>query len=268
MSLAKKGFERIRHELKFRICRVVAKTYLTPKMVRLDVQSGDFAGFTSPAFDDHVKLFFPEPGTVLKKPIAGPNGLEFPEGLRPEGRDYTPRAFDKATNVLTLDFVLHAGGVAGEWADNAKIGDNVGVGGPRGSFVLRGEFDWYVLIGDETALPAISRRLEEIGTSKRVFAFIEVYDELERQELLVGENVDLNWLYRGDATSEQTRLVNAVESLQLPNENGFIFIAGEAQMAKDVRRYFVDARGHNSEWIKAAGYWQKGQSDFDDGHEH
>ena len=41
----------------------------------------------------------------------------------------------------------------------AFVGQWVGIAGPRGSLVIPTGFDWHWLIGDETALPAIARRL-------------------------------------------------------------------------------------------------------------
>ena len=48
------------------------------------------------------------------------------------------------------------------------MGDRVLVGGPRGSFVVPADYDWHLLVGDPTALPAIRRRLEELPAGTRV----------------------------------------------------------------------------------------------------
>lgn len=92
-------------------------------------------------------------------------------------RDYTPRHFDAARRELTLDFILHDAGPATAWAQQVKIGDQLGIGGPRGSQVVADVFDWYLLLGDETAMPAIGRRLEELSDDVRAIVLIEVDDE-------------------------------------------------------------------------------------------
>src|SRR6218665_3353075 len=122
--------ERVRHELRFRIARVVSNERITPRMARITLHDPDFARFRSDAYDDHVKLFFAPPGETLDLPVAGPNGLDFP-GARPEGRDYTPRRFDVERAEVVIDFVLHGDGPASSWAESAKPGDRIGVGGPR-----------------------------------------------------------------------------------------------------------------------------------------
>jgi len=79
-------------------------------------------------------------------------------------RDFTPRHFDASTRTLTLGFALHDAGPASAWAASARVGDVLGFGGPRGSRLTPDNFDWYLLVGDETALPAIGRRTEELRT--------------------------------------------------------------------------------------------------------
>ena len=82
-------------------------------------------------------------------------------------RDYTPRAFDAAGNRLTIDFALHDAGPATAWALNARPGETLLIGGPRGSTVVPDDFDFYLLAGDETALPSIGRRLESPASGRR-----------------------------------------------------------------------------------------------------
>lgn len=270
MTEQSRTIERVRHELKFRVASVIKSERLTPKMVRITLQSDDFDSFVSLAYDDHCKLFFPAPGVSdFPVPTRGENGLIFPDGLRPESRDYTPRFYDNEQKTLTLDFVLHGDGPASSWAESAKLGDKIGVGGPRGSFVVRGKFDWYVLVGDETALPAIGRRLEELPRDAKVIALIEVADAEEVQTIEAPANADIKWVSReGGEPGDPSLLLAAAQTIELPEGNGYVFIAGESAMSKAVRAYFVDERGHNPDWIKAAGYWQAGTQDFDDGHAH
>ncbi len=257
--------ERIRHELKFRLAEVVSNERLTPRMARVTLSHPDFTSFPSAAYDDHVKLFFPPAGGSLAMPTPGPNGLEWPAGApRPEGRDYTPRRFDTARGEVVIDFVLHEGGVASAWAERAGPGDQLGIGGPRASFVVREGFDYYVLVGDETALPAIGRRIEELPTGARIVAFIEIADPGERQAFHAAAELDVTWVERSTGAA----LLDAVRSATLPSGTGYIFIAGEASTSTSIREHFVNECGHDPDLVKAAGYWRRGESDFYDGHQH
>src|SRR5690606_13408927 len=167
--------QKIRHPLKARQLQVCRVTSLTPSRVRITLTGEDLAEFMSASFDDHVKVFFPSsPDAKPVLPVIGPSGPTFPEGERPAARDYTPRRYDSATQELDIDFVLHGSGPAATWAAQAAVGQYLGIAGPRGSFVIPHEFDWHLLIGDESALPAIGRRLKELPKGKRVLAVIEV----------------------------------------------------------------------------------------------
>jgi len=268
-TLLSRGVERVRHELKFRILDVVNVERLSPRMVRVSLSGEDLRGFVSAAYDDHVKLFFPEGGAPAVRPEPSPNGMVFPDGQRSPARDYTPRRFDAAANRLDIDFVIHGDGPASLWAEQAAVGQTLAVGGPRGSFVVTGLFDWFLLVGDETSLPAIGRRLEELPAGVPVIALIEIADAAEEQPIAPRDGLQLRWLHRNGAEPGTTdALAEAVEALTLPTGEGYCFVAGETAMSKRVRTHLVEQRGLNPDWIKAAGYWQRHASDFDDGHAH
>lgn len=252
---------RVRHETKMRLLEVREVSRLTPKMVRIVVGGEALAGFVSAAHDDHVKLFFPQPGQdkpVLPSP--SPNGPVYPEGaLRPAARDYTPRRYDAAANTLAIDFVLHGEGPATTWAAQARPGQFLGVGGPRGSFIVPDDFDWYLLAGDETAVPAIGRRLQELPAGARVIAVIEVADAAEEQIFDTRAQLQLHWLHRkGAAAGDHALLQKALSALSLPPGEGYAWVAAEASAAKALRRYLVDQRGLPKDRVKAAAYWKQG----------
>ncbi|HEY4174066.1 MAG TPA: siderophore-interacting protein, partial [Rhodopila sp.] len=106
---------RIRRETRRRALSVTATERITPNMLRIRFSSPDLRDFESLAPDDHVKLFVPNP-----------------DGGEPCRRDYTPRAFDAAQGMLTIDFALHESGPATAWALAARPGDRIEIGGPRG----------------------------------------------------------------------------------------------------------------------------------------
>jgi NADPH-dependent ferric siderophore reductase len=252
---------RVRHETKMRLLQVREVSRITPQMVRIVVGGDALTGFVSAAHDDHVKLFFPQPGQdkpVL--PTPGPNGPVYPEGAqRPAARDYTPRHYDAAANTLTLEFVLHGDGPATTWAARARPGDFLGVGGPRGSFIVADDFDWYLLVGDETALPAIGRRLGELPAGARVFVVAEVANAAEEQHFNTRARADLHWLHRdGGGLGNHGPLQNAIAKLSLPPGDGYAWVAAEAAVARALRRYLVDQRGLAKDRVKAAAYWKRG----------
>jgi NADPH-dependent ferric siderophore reductase len=215
----------------------------------------DLEGFTSPGFDDHVKLFFPDATGHLPDGTAGETGATtFAGGVRPEARDFTPRRFDAGRRELTIDFVLHAGGPATTWASAAQPGSPIGVGGPRGSQVVSDTFDWNLLVGDETALPAIARRIEELPPHVAALVVVEV-DNASGRLPLERPSTDIHWVYRQGGTPAVERVV---ADLVLPPGEGFVWVAGEAAMARRLRTHLIEDRGLDKTWIKAAAYWRVG----------
>lgn len=217
----------------------------------------DLAGFSTLAFDDHVKLFFPADAGHLPTPIVVDNGLRFPDGEpRPEGRDFTPRRYDAERQELTIDFGLHGSGPATAWARAAEPGMTIGAGGPRGSDVLADDVAWHLLIGDETALPAIARHIDERPSNVRLMAVIEVNDEREQLAFAADSQSLVAWVYRDrDGASA---IDAAVARLVLPEGPGRAWVAGEAAMARRIRQHLLTERAIAPSSIKAAAYWRHG----------
>lgn len=240
-------------------------------MRRLTLAGPELAGFVSPGFDDHVKMFFPAPGQsepVL--PVTGPDGLTFPEsGPRPLARDFTPRRYDPQAGELDIDFALLHDGPASHWAARAKPGDPAWVAGPRGSFIIPLAFDWHLLIADETGLPALARRLEELPAQSRALALVEVDGREDEVPLSRPAGAELAWVHRGGAAEEPgAALLAALRGAAFPDGDYFAWIACESQTAKRLRSVLVDERGANRKWVRAHGYWRRGavavHDDFDD----
>lgn len=253
--------QRIRHDAKFRLLEVQQVVNITPKMLRVTLSGDQLDGFVSAAHDDHAKIFFPPPGQAWTSPSAfepGDGGLPN-DTIRRTGRDYTPRRYDPTANTLEIDFVLHGDGPGSSWAAQARPGQWLGVGGPRGSFVITEVFDWYLLVGDETALPAIGRRLEELPAGARAIVVAEVADAHEEQHFTSNALVDIVWAHRdGGEPGDLNRLLEALTHVTFPSGEGYAWIAAEASVAKGLRQHLVDERGVRKDRVKAAAYWKRG----------
>jgi NADPH-dependent ferric siderophore reductase len=252
---------RVRMETRLRRLTVQQVQRVAPNMVRLSLAGDELAGFVSHGFDDHVKIFVPPAaGAALVLPGIGPDGPTYPEGAaKPAMRDYTPRRYDAAAGLLYVDFVIHEAGPATAWAAQVKPGDIVGVGGPRGSMIIPMEFDWHLLIGDETALPAIGRRLEELPATTRAVVVAEVDNENDQQSLQSAAAVQIVWVHRNGAEAGSADLLlAALRSLAFPKGEYFAWVAAEATAARAIRKHLIEERGANRHWVKAAGYWRRG----------
>lgn len=186
---------RHRHPLRFRRLTVARVEVLSEQMRRIVLTGPELEGFISLGFDDHIKLFPPVEGQVQVWPEVTSEGVVWPEP-KPIMRDYTPRAYDAVAGSLTVDFAVGHGGPATEWAHRAVVGDELGIAGPRGSMVVPTQFPQHLLIGDEAALPAIARRLEELPAGVQAAAVIEAEDEAGELNLTSQAGLDLHWVHR------------------------------------------------------------------------
>lgn len=234
---------RLRHELRRRDLTVKATERLTPVMLRLTLTGPDLAGFTSAAPDDHIKVFVPG------------------DGDKPEMRDYTPRRYDADRQELLVDFALHDAGPATLWALNARPGDGLAIGGPRGSQVIAGQIDRWLLIGDETALPAIGRRIEEAAPGTVIEAMVAIPDAADRQVFDTAADLTLRWVLRpATAAADPAPLLDRLRETAIP-PGTFVWIAAEARVARALRSHLLEDRGHPPGWLKASGYWVAGEAD-------
>jgi NADPH-dependent ferric siderophore reductase len=243
---------RVRHETRLRLVQVARVEPISPEMRRIIFAGVGLDGFVSAGADDHVKLFFPAPGQ--DQPI-----LPTAANVKPTARDYTPRRFDPVRRELTIEFVLHGEGPAATWAGQATPGQLLGVGGPKGSFLIPDDYDTYVLAGDACALPAISRFLEEMRAGARALVLIEVADAREERHLPTAANAKIHWLHRnGGAAGTPALLEPALRGLSLPRGETHAWLAGEIETVRRLRNYLIEEEGLPRAQIRAAGYWRHG----------
>lgn len=228
--------QRVRHEIHRRQVTVVQVDRPSPGFVRVTLADPSLAGFVSDGFDDHLKLILP-----------GADG-------QPVMRDFTPAAFDRQAGTLTLEFALHAGGVATSWARQAAPGQQVVVAGPRGSMVVPTDFDWHLLAGDATAQPALQRRLAELPAGAQVVAIVQA-DGADQRPLPTSAQLRLQWVQDADG------LVAAVDALRLPPGEGFAWCAGEASAMARLRDALL-AKGQPKAAMRVSAYWKRGAADF------
>ena len=227
--------ERVRHDLKLREVTVARINRVSPGFAGITFQGEALADFTSLSFDDHVKFMFNDADG---------------EQVR---RDYTPRRVDTDAREIDIEFALHGHGGAAEWARNATIGQRATIGGPRGSMILPLAMDWHLLIGDDSALPAVTRRLEELPADARVDAVLLV-GAADRRTFVTRADARIHWVDSDDA------LLQVLKDLPLQPGAGLAWGGGEAALMARVRQVLVDT-GMPRQAAKVSAYWKRGVAD-------
>ncbi|GAA4926767.1 siderophore-interacting protein [Streptomyces coeruleoprunus] len=243
--------------------RVIRTERLTPHMVRVVLGGEGLASFEIGEYTDHyVKLVFPPAGVSYPEPFDMARiREELPPEQWPANRTYTVRAWDAVQRELTIDFVVHGDeGLAGPWAARARAGDTVRLLGPGGGYAPDPEAAWHLLVGDESALPAIAASLERLPDGAVAHAFIEVDEADDEQKIAAPDSAVIHWLpRRGRPVGEA--LVAAVRDLDFPEGEVHAFVHGEAGAVKELRRHLRLERGIPRERLSISGYWRLGKTD-------
>ncbi|GAA5157195.1 siderophore-interacting protein [Pseudonocardia eucalypti] len=242
-----------------RTLRVLRTRMVTPKMARVTLGGDELAGYPAFGPDQRIKLFFPVAGQDRPAmPRASSGGPIWPPGEpRPVIRSYTVRRHDAEAGELDVDFVLHtAAGPAAEWALRAQPGDWVGISEPGGRYQPDLTVDHHLVIGDESALPAICTVLSALGSfGGPITVFVEVADAAEEQSLPLTAQTRAHWLHRADAPPGRP-LTDAVTSATLPEGTCQAWLSAESTAVRDIRAHLLDERAVPRRMIYATGYWR------------
>lgn len=236
--------EVVRHEAVLRTLTVRSARDITSHIRRVTLVGDELDGFASVGPEDHLKVLFPAP--------PGERIM----------RDYTPAAFRPAEGEtpaeLDIDFVVHTdGGPAGAWAAAASPGDQLQVGGPRGSRKAPHGYARYVLLADESSIPAMARWITAVSGEAPVSAFVQSTDP-----------DILDYFGSVPAGVAATRIepgsdaALAALSTVSPDADSYVWAAGEASALVPVRRW-LRAQGLDKNQAKVDGYWRIGVAELD-----
>ncbi|MEU8137002.1 siderophore-interacting protein [Streptodolium elevatio] len=250
------GIAKIGYPIHIRTVTLLRKEYVTSSILRLTVGGPGLEGFHSYQCDDHFKIVFPDPDGTLRLPVPDDEqSLTWPKPS-PVSRRYTARRYDAGAREMDIDFVVHPGGVASDWAVAAEPGDDVAIAGPPGAKAFPHNYDHYLFAVDTTALPAAARWLEESPRDVSAHLVVETgHRDEHRYPLAERPGVEVVWLTRGDTSG----LAGTVRELPLPAGRVFLFAAGEADDIKPLRAWAKDRLD-----ALFTGYWRRGVAGLED----
>ena len=226
-----------------RILTVTESVRITPNMHRVTLGGDGLDGFPADQSGGYVKLMLPRP-----------------DGGRPLVRTYTIRSQTKTG--LDVDFALHGSddesGPATSWAINAQVGDMITLGGPGDAKPLPSGSGPFLLVGDMTALPAISVNLEALPDDATGDAIILVRDDADKQNLGKPEGVTVHWLVDADLGANPALLVDAARNLPAVDKLAYAWVACEFEAMKLLREYLRVEQGFGPERLYISSYWKRG----------
>jgi NADPH-dependent ferric siderophore reductase len=244
---------------------VAAVSRLTPRLTSVLVSGGDLSRFGEAAPTSHIKVFLPAPGQDAPTlPVMTPEGRVWPDGApRPTVRSYTPRAYDPVAGTLEVQFVLHGEGPASAWAQRAKPGDKLAIGGPGGRFAAdRSGGDWWIA-GDESALPAVGTLLDWLPAHATAQVHLEVAGPDDEIALKSAADVTVTWHRRRRPDAFGSALQEAARGAVL-GAGAQVWVGCEASAMRSIRRQLLDADQVPPSALVTRGYWRLGVSDHPD----
>ena len=244
--------QRVRNDLRFRELTVLRVERISAGFQRIVLGGEALDGFTSRGFDDHSKLFFPQPDAHFVPPTVTEEGIVWPEGPRPPSRDYTP-LYDELRHELAIDFFIHDGGVASGWAMQAQPGDKLTVAGPRGSLVVPEDYAWQLYVCDESGMPALRRRLlglRQLPARPQVTAIVTIADASYKDYLADLDGFNIEWVVGHNPAFVAERLAQ----VKVPAEDYFIWLTGEGAVVKSLLERFKGDE-IDPQLVRSQAYW-------------
>lgn len=239
---------------------VIGAENITPHMRRVTFSCSDVAPFIGG--DMHVRILVPPKGRQPVWPGYRADGrLAWPEGEDELlVRVYTIRAVDIDRRELSIDFWQHP--VAGvrtpgaDFARDAQAGDRLALLGPGGGSLPSARA--ILLIGDESALPAIARIAAEVPEGTDMRAIIEVLDGAEEQPLPSAGSLEVRWLHRNSYPARAADILaeEAKKAITSATPETFIWVACEKADVRSIRTVLKERR-HDKRNMYVAWYWEK-----------
>ncbi|EME19291.1 siderophore-interacting protein [Rhodococcus triatomae] len=259
--------------------RVLGSKQISTHFVRVTIGGPDLHSYTSLGFDQWFRLFLrTHEQSELRIPTATSKlwyaqYLAMSKATRPVIRNYTVRSYRSAETALhgdtpeiDIDFVCHgsadgvAAGPASTWAQSVSPGEEVALLDEGLIHNPLPDARNLLLVGDESALPAIAGILESSPDDARGHAFVEVPDADDIQEFRVPEGMTLTWLPRQDPHDRPgTLALDTVRAAEFDVPE-YAFVAGEQALASGVRRLLVTERGMPKTEVAFTGFWRHGHA--------
>lgn len=243
------------------VTSVAAVADVHPHLRRITFAGGDLDTFAPVGPDTFLYVLLPPPGRTeltVDQSFSWEAYFQAPVEERPGGAYYTVRRWDPAAGELEMLFVLHTpAGSASEWAVRARPGDPVALWGPRTAYHPPAGTGRYLLVADETGLPAVAAIIEGLDPGVPVRVLAEVADAASRQELPERDGVEVTWLHRDGAPAGTTTLLaDAATALGPTGADTYVWGGGESRAMTAVRKHVRHQWSLPRESVSLVAYWR------------
>lgn len=241
---------------------VSAVTDLSPHFRRLTLTAPEFQDYVPLGWDEYVGLILPprpEAPLVMPDQECGSNIRQavaaIDESERPDLRWYTIRDHRPELSEVDIDFVVHGDeGPGTRFARRAVPGDRLGFRECAALYNPEPDGTSRLIVGDESALPAIARILENTSREVDPLVFVEVADKRDQLPLPYG----VTWVLRKGEPGEA--LERAIREAALPTPLDYVWLCAERTGVQNIRRYLTRELNVQKSRITFSGYWKLGEA--------
>lgn len=247
---------------RFRRARVARTERRSGRMVRVTLAGPELEGLDPGLPGASVRLLLPSPGVdgpVLELPEWNGNEFLRADGTRPVIRTLTPLRVGTDPPELDVEVVVHGDGPLSRWAEHAEPGDEVAVSGTGRGYDVDPAAGSFLIVGDESALPAISTLLPALPAEADVTVLAGVQDASGRLELPDHPRAQVTWCEPAPGGTVGEALLDAVSGLDLPDDVR-VWAAGEAAAVQALRKHLFEVRGLPRSHCVVRGYWKQGRA--------
>lgn len=254
--------------LKTYVTEVVAVEAVHARLRKVTLGGGDLVEFEPCGPDSFFYLLLPPPGRdelTIDRSFTWEAYARMDDPDKPVGAYYTVRRWHPERHELEALMVLHedhgagAGGHASRWAARARVGDRVAIWGPRTAYDPPADTEHWVLVADETGLPAVAAVIEQLPDGATADVLAEVGSAAEHQDLPARAGVNVTWLHRDGAPAGTTTLLpDAVRALPPFERPTYVWGGGESKAMTAARRHVRDERGLGRAQVSLVAYWRHG----------
>jgi NADPH-dependent ferric siderophore reductase len=240
----------------FQEVTVVSRDELSPRMLRLTLEGDCLRDVEVTQPGTSIRFVVPWPGSELELPEWQGNEFLLADGSRPALRTFTPLGPDGEHGRLDLQIVRHPGGAVSQWAERAEVGTRAGVSGPGAGYDFPDGAEVLLVLGDETAMPAIAQLIEMAPASLRLDVHVETISDDARLDLGARDGDSLTWYTTAPGATPGHRLAEHVATLDELPEGTFVWASGEASAMQAIRNHVFKTLHAARERATVRGYWK------------
>ena len=244
------------------------KEFVTPHLIRVYLENNDVSFFEDTTLGGTCKLLFPPLGIrdihYAEYDETNKKWVSPSDKFKPVSRTYTLRNIDVENNQVVIDIANHGlNGPGSRWANEAKIGDRIGVSMKSKKKDLAPKTDFILLAADLTGLPAISTIIESLPANTKGIVCVEVPTENDIHTIETKANLEFKWIINPEV-GNGTALHTLVKKQNLPKRKEgkrFAYIAGESKSVKEIKSFFKDDLEWKKDEFYCTSHWKAGKAE-------